>query len=267
MTPTNPRLPLRWSGVILIWLLALWPCVLWLAYGASPELAVGLQRGAEQWVGRVGLVALLLLVVAAAVYPPTLAMARLQWHRLTGSMRADRDALLKAQVELQHLDTPARQLEVGRLALALGEPRLAMGHLQNVLAVEPEHTAARYQLAQALFAMRQLPAAHAELARVVASDPGHAFGEALQLLGWLHHLLGDDQGAAALLRRHQQEHGGNRRSHYWLAVVLEATGDRQGAAAALRVAAAPPDKQRLTAEENWYRAKARVRLWHFPRAS
>lgn len=267
MTPTNPRLPLRWSGVILIWLLALWPCVLWLAYSASPELAVGLQSGAEKWVGRAGLVVLLLLVTAAAVYPPTLAMLRLQWHRLSSSMRADRDALLKAQIELQHLDTPARQLEVGRLALALGEPRLAVTHLQNVLAAEPDHTAARYQLAQALSAMRQLPAAHAELLRVVTSDPGHAFGEALQLLGWLHHLLGDDQGAVQLLRRHQQQHGGNRRSHYWLATVLEATGDREGAAAALRFAAAPPDKQRLTAEENWYRAKARVRLWRHRGAS
>ena len=90
-------------------------------------------------------------------------------------------------------------------------------------------------------------------------DPGHAFGDALLHLGRCLHQLGDAT-ALATLRAHQQRHGGGPRSHVWFADALLRAGDHTAGVTALREAAAPP-KQRLTAEENWFRAIARVRLW------
>ena len=115
-------------------------------------------------------------------------------------------------------------------------------------------------IAQLQLRLRQPQVACAVLAQVVEQDPTHAFGEAMLLLGRTTFSLGDRAGGLAWLQRHQREHGGNRRSHSWLAEALLAHGDVAGARAALTTAAAP-SKQRLTAEENWYRAKAKVALW------
>jgi len=83
--------------------------------------------------------------------------------------------------------------------------------------------------------------------------------EAMLQLGHTMLRLGDAAGAREMLLRHQREHGGSRRSHVWLAEACLAAGDAAAARDAFAVAAAPPARgPRLTAEENWFRAKARV---------
>lgn len=266
MTPSNPRLRLQNTLVVLVWLLASWPLLLLVTGSASPVLAVSLCLQVEMWL-KTGALLLAVLLVVLLLYPPVPAGLRLALHQLLIALRSNKAPLRRAQQELASLDTPARHLEVARLAMLQGDVKLATPHLEAVLRHEPEHTAARHQLALALFQQKHLPEAEAQLRQIVQQDPGHAFGDALLLLGWCRHLRGDDQEAAELLRLHQRQHGGNRRSHYWLAQVLLATGDQQGAAAALAFAASPPTNLKLTAEENWYRARARVQRWRVRGAS
>jgi hypothetical protein len=110
-----------------------------------------------------------------------------------------------------------------------------------------------------LFSQHAWQAAANAFLRAETLDPGHAFGDALLHHGRALHELGDAR-ALEVLRAHQQRHGGGPRSHLWLADALLRAGERDAGLAALREAAAPP-RTRLTAEENWFRALARVRLW------
>lgn len=247
-------------ALLLVWLAAAVPVLLWLTQRGDPELAVALVAGGTRWFMRLALGAGGLLLVAALLFPPVPAWLRLRWHELRLSLTSDRGPLLRALGELQHFASAQRHYEVGRLALLRREFAVAMPHLQAALQLEPQMAAAHHQFGLLLFRHGQLGAAAAAFARAEELDPGHAFGDALLYLGRCLDLAEHHQRAVDVLRRHAQRHGGNRRSHYWLALALQATGDRAGAAAALAVAAAPPT-QALTAEENWFRALARVRLW------
>ncbi|HEU4417328.1 MAG TPA: hypothetical protein VFT55_00240, partial [Planctomycetota bacterium] len=111
-----------------------------------------------------------------------------------------------------------------------------------------------------LFRIGHLAAAEKAFANAETFDPGHAFGDAALHRGRCLHLLGDHAGAVRVLQQHAAQHGGNRRSQFWLAEALQASGDREGSIAALHAAAAAKTTP-LTAEENWFRARARVALW------
>jgi tetratricopeptide (TPR) repeat protein len=243
-----------------LWAVAAWPLVLWLVFLTSPVTAVQVELTAGLWLARAGSIAAVVTVLGLLMFPPFAAGLRLAGNKLRRTLTADRSAYMRALSELRHVETAARHLEVGRMALQMRELQAAAMHLSRALELEPTLVSARYQLAQLLLQIGRLPEARAHLQMVVEQDPGHAFGDALLQLGRCQHLLHDDRGAAELLQRHAREHGGSRKSHYWLAQSLAAIGDEAGARAALQVAAAPPER-RLTPEEGWFRAWARVKLW------
>lgn len=256
---TPPTRTLRALPLLLLWLLAAWPVVLWLVHRSDPvaavHLAVRVQRIA--WTTAVWLLAGSALV--CLLFPPAPAWLRLVWHRQWRRLGTDPAPLRKAQADLQHFASGPRQLEVARLFWQRGQPEQALHHAQLAIELDDTIASAWHQLGLAEFARRQLPAAAAAFARAEALDPGHAFGEALLLLGRCRHLLGEGD-ALSLLQQHERRHGGNARSHLWLAEALRAAGDETAALAALRTAAAKP-RQATTPEEQWFRALARVRLF------
>jgi tetratricopeptide (TPR) repeat protein len=251
----------------LLWAVACWPVVI-LGVGMSRPLeAVALHQSTMQTLGVALRWGAIVVLALAVLVPPFPAGIRVLLARLVARLRADRGPFLHAIGELRHLETAARQLEAGRAALGAMDARAAIPHLVRALALDPELIAARYQLGLALLDRGALREAAGALHHVVDRDPTHAFGGALLWLARCHQLGGNPHEAMALFGRHEREHGGNRRSHYWLAQSRAACADRAGAHAAFAIAAAPRGKQRLSAEEGWYRALARVALWRFPAAT
>lgn len=252
---------LRSLPLVAVFGLAAWPFVLWLLHLRDPELAVRTAQvaGAVVANGTFGLLATGALV--CLLYPPAPAWLRLAGSQTMLALTSNRAPLQKALADLQHFESAARHLDVGRLALQRGETHLANLHLLRALELDPTIANAHHLHGLLCFrAGHWAPAADA-FRRARQIDPGHAFGDALLHEGRCRFLGGDVAGALDLLREHERKHGGGRKSHLWLAEALQASGDPAGATAACQFAAAPPGKQRLTAEENWFRARARVRLW------
>jgi len=249
------RLPL-----MLCWLLAIWPITLWLLAQGDPELAVRLAQHATTALIGCGLVLGLATLVALVAFPPFVAWLRLIVHRIRLSFGSDRGPLLKALGELQHFESAARHLEVGRLALGRSELQLAATHLGRAVELDPDVAGANYQFGLLLFRIGQVPMARAAFERAERLDPGHAFGNAVLEAGRCALVLGDEAAAVQLLEQHERAHGGNRKSHYWLGKARAANGDPDGARKAMQLAAEAP-RQQLSAEDNWFRALARVWLW------
>jgi tetratricopeptide (TPR) repeat protein len=250
---------LRTSGLAVAFVVSLWPVLLLVVHLQSPLLAVEIAAFTGRLLWKGFLYGGLAFAVACLAYPPVPAALRLFFARLGAILRTDRGSLMRAEADLRHVDNAARRLEAGRLALQFGDDRRALPHLQRALELEPASVPTRYQLGLWCLRQRRLGDAHALLQQVETADPGHAFGEALLLIGRAAMLAGDSAAALRAFREHQRRHGGSRRSHFWLAQAALAQGDLETARAARDYAAAPPgQRQRLTAEENWYRARARV---------
>jgi len=206
------------------------------------------------------------VLVAAIAFPPFPAWLRLAGSRMLASFASDRGPLMKALADLRNFESGPRHLEAGRLALQRGDLNTAATHLARAVEMEPALAGAHHQFGLLLLRAGQVPSAAAAFVQAERLDAGHAFGDALLMTGRCLYLLGDSQGALRLLKQHAATHGGSRRSHYWLGQAMLANGDVAGTRAAFEYAAAP-SKRRLTAEENWFRALAKVRLWRLRRTS
>lgn len=266
------RAPLRTSrraatfALAAVWIAATVPIAAWFAAQHDPEAAVRATLVAGRWLHRLGVGALGCGVLALVIWPPFPAWVRLQFHRARIALTSNRDPLLRAIGELRHFESAARHLEVGRLALQLGDLRLAAPHLQRAVELDPGLAAAHHQIGLLLFRVDLPGEALEAFTRAESIDPGHAFGDALLYGGRCYHLMGDERNAVAVLREHQRRHGGGRRAGYWLGESLLGAGDDAAAAEAFAAVAAAPT-QKLTAEENWFRARARVRTWRHRRRS
>lgn len=250
-------------GLCALWITGLWPLLLLAVHALTgPLAAVALQVRVEAALHTGALAAAAASLVLAFTYPPFPAGLRWLLVRTAARLRAEREPLLRAQSELRSFETGPRQVEAGRAALAAADPAAAVPHLLRAIELEPDQLAAHHLLGSAYLELGRPAEAREPLLRVVAAAPDHAFGDSMLLLGRAHMLCGEHRQAAEVLQRHSREHGGNRRSHYWLGSSLRQSGDRTAARAAFAVAAAPPpERPRLTAEEAFYRARARVALW------
>lgn len=245
--------------LLVVWLLAAWPVVLYLVHCSDPVAAVQLAQFAARWLTRLTVGVGLSLAIACLLYPPLPAWLRFvgqgTWRRLgTGDA-----PLRRALADLAHFDSAQRQLEVARLSWQRGLAKAAAVHARRAIELDPQIASAWHLYGQALFAQHAFDGAAQSFAQAEQLDPGHAFGDALLLHGRCRFLLGEPVGLE-LLRQHERQHGGGARSHVWLAEALLRAGEREAAVAALRVAAQKPP-QRTSAEEGLFRARARVRLW------
>jgi len=260
-SPQAPRAPRNLAGLIplaLCWAAALLPFVLYLVHRSDAEQAVVLANFVKRWTLRVLITVPLAALVAAIVYPPFPAWLRLFADRTSTAWTVDRAPLQRALSELQHLETAQRHFEVAKLAWLRADLPLATTHAERAAALDDGMPQVQYLLGQVLFRAKQWRRAHDAFAAAERLEPGHAFGNALLHQARCAHLLGDRERARGLFEQHEREHGGGHRSNYWFGETLAALGVRDEAARKFAVAAkAPP--QRLTAEENMFRALARVR--------
>lgn len=244
--------------LVVVWLLAVWPFVLWLAHRSDPVLAVHLADGAASalrttaWWSAIGFVALCLL------HPPLPAWLRLVGHRAWRRMSTPEAPLRQALAALAQFESAARHLDVARLAFQRQLPQASANHAARAIALDPSPASAWHLLGLSLVDLGKLDDALHAFEQAEARDPGHAFGEALLQQGRLLFLRGDPAGLA-LLQEHERRHGGGARSHLWLAEALDRAGDRVAATAALRTAAAKPNHA-ASLEERLFRARARARL-------
>ena len=249
----------RQLPLALVWAAALWPVLLWLVHARDPVAAVRLAQGAASAWSAAWPWALGSAIATAALYPPAPAFVRRALHRSRQALLLDQQALLLRLADLRQFETAARHLEVGRMLRQARKHEQAIPHLGRAVELDETMAGGWHQLGLALFALHQWPAAARCCERAEALDPGHAFGDALLVLGRCLFMVKDGR-ALATLEEHARRHGGGPRSWLWLAEARARAGDSSGAVAALRQAAQNPTVA-LSPEDGWFRALARVRLW------
>ncbi|MGC6489599.1 MAG: hypothetical protein ACON4Z_18280 [Planctomycetota bacterium] len=258
-----PRAPLAWSSLAplaAVWACALLPVGLFLVHRSDPVLAVELANDLATWSARLAIGGGVAGLLALLAYPPFPAWLRRFADRVRRSWTVDRAPMLQALKDLEHFETAQKHFEVARLAWIRTDLGLVGPHAARAVELDPSLPQAQHLLG--LFLLRVGAPAQALLAFENAErlDPGHAFGESLLLQARALTLLGRDEQAVQRFERHAAAFGGSHRSDFWRAEALSAVGRSQEAAAAFRAAAADPGR-RLPAEENWFRALARVRCW------
>lgn len=257
--PLRTRLPAM-LPLGAVWVAALLPVVFYLLHWSDPELVVSLAITAKRLVWQAMLVVAAAVVVGLLLYPPLPAWLRRFVDRTRTKWSSDSAPLTQALSELKHFETAQKHYEVARLAWTRSDYRLVGGHARRSVELEATMPHAQHLLGQFLLRMKSLPEARNAFEAAERLDQGHAFGEALLHVAHLQHLTGDLDAALTTFVRHEREHGSSPRSNFWRGDALMAKGQVEAAAAAFVAAAADP-KTRLTAEENWFRAQARVRCW------
>lgn len=256
----RPGVPLRaLLPLVLCWLAALFPVALWLLDRRDPELAVEVAWTTRLWALRAASGAAAVGLLALLFYPPFPAWLRRTFERTRTRWSLDRTPLLRALSELQHLETAQRHLEVARLAWQRDELALVGPHVQRAVELDPGSAPALHLFGLFLLRVGEPRGASAAFAAAERSAPGHAFGDALLHAARAAFLAGDDHRALLLFAQHEREHGGAPRAHYWHGEALLLAGRRDEARAAFAAAAVQP-RRKLTAEENWFRALARVKV-------
>ena len=260
--PLRARLPALWP-LAAIWAIALLPVLLWLVSQQAPQTAVAIANTARQIAMQTLLVVVVAAVVGLMVYPPLPAWLRRFKDRLRTSWSADRGPITRALSELQHFETAQKHFEVAKLAWIRSDYPLVGKHVGR--SVELDATMPHAQHLLGLFSLRigALPTALAAFTAAEQLDQGHAFGDAQLHLARAQHLTGQLEASLQTYADYERNHGGSHRSHYWHGEALLAAGQAEAAALAFQAAAADP-KMRLTSEENWFRARARVRCWRLP---
>lgn len=261
--PGTVRQPRRiWSRLPLaiVWACALLPVALYLLQRQDPMLAVRVVIVLKTWTLRITLATGALAMLLLLAFPPFPAWIRRLVERTRTSWSIDRAPLLLAIEELRHFETAQRHFEVARLAWLRGDLGLCGPHAGRALELEPTMASAHHLFGQYLFRIGALPQAFAAFATAEELDRGHAFGSALLHAARVADLLGNHARALELFLQHERQHGSSPRSAYWRGEALLAAGHKDEARRAYANAAAEP-AQKLTAEENWFRALARVKLW------
>ena len=254
---------MAWSSLFplaIVWGCALLPVALYLLHVGDPVMAVEAANDLATWTTRGLLAAAALSLLALLAYPPFPAWLRRYVDRIRRSWTVDRTPMLQALKDLEHFETAQKHFEVARLAWIRTDFSLVGPHAARAVQLDPSMAPAHHLLGQFLLRVGAAAQALAEFEAADRLDPGHAFGEALLLQARALAQLGRNEEAVARYERHAEAFGGNHRSDYWRGEALLALGRAADAAAAFRAAARDP-KQRLPAEENYYRALARAKCW------
>lgn len=246
----------------LLWGAALVPPALYVSSLSAPVETVQFALRAREyllWTGA-GVAALVLLLLL--LYPPFLPFVRLQLAGIKRRLASDHKPLYDGLYRLQHLETHADHLQVGRAARNLGQLQMAAVHLARAFEMDPTHLSGRYELGRALCELSAFKDAVPILESVVREDEQHGYGDALHLLGMAYARAGATEQAITTLRRQQALFPHSRQVHLLLARVLSKAGDAEASIAELEKAAAPRQKdERVDHAEQLARAQARVALW------
>ena len=259
------KAPARGNLLLLLPLAAAWICAavpagFYLLGLGDPNLPVAIAIHGKSVLAQASLVLGATLLLGLVAFPPLPAWLRRFVDRTKTAWSTDSSLLARALSELKHFETAQKHYEAARIAWTLADERTAGQHLMRSVELDPTLPHAQHLFGQYLPRSRALPAPRRAFEAAERLDPGHAFGETLLYVAHLPHPSGDAQTACETFEQHAREHGASPRSSFWRAEALLGAGDRDAAALCF-VAAAKDPKVRLTAEENWFRAKARVRCW------
>lgn len=255
--PLRSRLPAL-LPLAAVWICAALPVVFYVIHLSDPGLAVGIALTGK-YLLVLGLLSLLAaLLLGLTVYPPLPAGIRRYFDRLRTAWSTDPAPLIRALSDLQHFENAQKHFEVAKLAWLRGDYRMVGTHAKRATELDPQMPHAQHLLGQFLLRMKSLPEARRAFEAAEQLDKGHAFGSALLHAAHLQHVTGDLDKALATFAQHEREHGSGPRSNFWHGEALAAAGKLVEAAQAFLAAAADP-KMKLTSEENWFRALARVR--------
>jgi len=257
--PLRTRLPAL-LPLAAVWVCALLPVVFYVAHLTDPSLAVGIALAVQYTLLLTLVVVLSATLIGFVFYPPLPAAMRRAIDRTRTAWSTDPAPLIRAQSELQHFETAQKHYEVAKLAWLRANYRLVGSHARRATELDAKVPHAQHLLGQFLLRMKSLPEARRAFETAEQLDKGHAFGAALLHAAHLQHLTGNTDKALASFEQHEREHGSSPRSNFWRGEALFAAGKHDEAAQAFVAAAADP-KMRLTSEENWFRALARVRCW------
>ena len=229
----------------------------------APAAALAVVDPLGGLLGRLVSVAVPLVAVALIAWPPFLPGIRLWIARMRDRMSVDQGPMLTAQDRLRHLETAPDHVTVGLAQLRLGQAARAIPHFGRALALDPSHVAARFHLGRALLQVGAVDEARLALADVVRMDPAHAFGRARLEFAEACERTGDDVAADQALADHEREYGPQRRSDLARGRIALRRGDRDAARAFLEraIASPQPGTRRLTPDEAFDRARARVLRW------
>lgn len=237
---------------------ALLPAALFLTHLIDPVLAVRSARLLTVLATDAALLTACLFVAGLLLYPPLPAWLRLLADRTRAAWSSDQPALQRARAELRHFENAQRHFEIARLAWIRRDFTLLGTHAARAVELDGELPGAHHLYGQFLLANARPAEAARQFEAAERLEPGHAFGAALLLEARATHLAGDTEAALQLFDRHATTYGSSHRSNWFHGEALLAAGRIDAARRAFAAAAAPPP-QRLTAEENWFRALARVR--------
>lgn len=202
----------------------------------------------------------LLTVLLLLVWPPFLPSLRIGLARLRRRLGMDPAPLYDALSRLEHLENVVDHRTVGRILRQQGNLARAAHHLQRALEMEPTDTSTRFELARVLASAGHHQHAALLLQSIVATDPGHAYGEATLQLALALERLGREEEASHALALHIARSGESRRALVLLGRNLWRRGKADEGRDLLRRAALK-GKQPLSAEDSLWRARARVALW------
>jgi tetratricopeptide (TPR) repeat protein len=256
------RLSLRKVFSALLWAAALVPPTLYVSSRSTPVETIEFAFRAGHYLSwaAIGLAATGLVLLF--LYPPFLPFLRLQLAGIKRRLGSDHKPLYDGLYRLQHLETHADHLQVGRAARNLDQLPLALAHLGRAFEMDPTHLTGRFELGRVLCELSRFKEAVVILESVVKEDEQHGYGDALHLLGLAYVRTGATEQAVATLRRQQMLFPHNRQVHLLLARVLGKAGDTAASIAELEKAAQPRQKdERFGNAEQLARAQARVALW------
>ena len=141
----------------------------------------------------------------------------------------------RAQIRaLEAVDNPYNHGKVGSIYLSQGRARLALPHLEQAAAGEPDTAEWHYRLGCARLALGDAGAAEEALGRTVELDDEYAYGAAMLRLGEAQHRAGRLEEALGTFARQERSHGPTPESAYRRGLAHKAMGDKDAARAAFR---------------------------------
>ncbi|MHC4078506.1 MAG: tetratricopeptide repeat protein, partial [Planctomycetota bacterium] len=185
------------AGVL--WAAALVPLVLYVSSLSAPVDTVLWAAQAGRYLSYVAAALGATVVLLLLLYPPFLPFVRLRLSSMKRRLGTDHKPLYDGLYRLQHLETHADHLQVGRAARNLGQLPLALAHLARAFEMDPNHLAGRYELGRVLCEVSRFKDAATILESVIREDEQHGYGDALHLLGRAYSHIGATEQAVSAL--------------------------------------------------------------------
>lgn len=255
------RFGLRAAFAASLWIVALGTVLLVVAGLEAPRSTTEVAARVAEWLRMFAIAAALIGTLALIAWPPAIPWLRLWWKEARDRMRVDHGPMLEATARLEHFESAADHLIVGRTLLRIGQPNRALRHLMRAVELEPDAVQNAYFCGRALLAVGAYPVALRALTHAAKLDPEYAFGDLLIDLARAQMRNGQPEAAEQTLARHEQRFGAAPTVDLLRAQLAVARDEPERAREFFsRAAAKPPVATVVSPRDRLARARARVGL-------